>query len=163
MQKFRLFIRKCFEMYLRITRPCNSLPFSLFSHPLCCINASLLQIVYEKTDNANQGDPLTLDELLGKLKRRIVEKGVYTRNCETFKIGVAELPLMIPSAMAGNTTSNTEMNKTSIYLTSTQEGMLCQEKDLTDSKMHEQRKVEKGRGGGGTIIIFCDKFECAIL
>jgi hypothetical protein len=63
-----------------------------------------------------------LNELLAKVKRQNVERVVYTRNQEPFQIGIAEMPLLIPSAIANSTIVNTEMDKKSIYLTSDKEG-----------------------------------------
>ena len=87
---------------------------------ICHFNS--FQIVYEKTDIANQRGGLTLNELLAKIKRQLVERVVFTRNKNPFQIGIAELPLIIPSATTNTTSFNTEMDKKSIHSTSEKEG-----------------------------------------
>lgn len=63
---------------------------------------------------------LSLDELLGIIKKRAIEKIVYTRNGKSFEVGLEELPPIIPEATRAENVLSTEHKKHSALLRSSQ-------------------------------------------
>jgi hypothetical protein len=58
---------------------------------------------------------LSLEDLCSMLKRRWIEKAVYTRTQFGFSISLEQLPPLIALSM-GNSIMNTEAEKRSVYL-----------------------------------------------
>jgi hypothetical protein len=63
---------------------------------------------------------ISLEELLARIKYRAVEKIVYTRNESAFTIRLEELPPIMPNAIRSDNTMNTEHQKQSPFLKSSQ-------------------------------------------
>ena len=62
---------------------------------------------------------IPLPEFVSNLKRRWLEKTVFTRTHEKFAVAIEELPPIIAPSLTG-TAINTEMEKKSVYLKSHQ-------------------------------------------
>lgn len=62
---------------------------------------------------------LQLDDFLTRLRRRWIERTVFTRANEKFSISIEEIPPIIAPSLTGSSV-NTEMDKKSVYLKSSQ-------------------------------------------
>ena len=62
---------------------------------------------------------LPLDDFLSRLCRRWIEKTVFTRANEKFNMSIEEIPPIIAPSLTGIPV-NTEMDKKSVYLKSSQ-------------------------------------------
>ena len=60
---------------------------------------------------------IPLEEFLAKLRRRWLEKTVFTRTKEKFAVSIEELPPIIAPSLTGNAV-NAETEKKSVYLKS---------------------------------------------
>jgi hypothetical protein len=58
---------------------------------------------------------LPLDDFLAKIKMRLLERTIYTRNLEPFSISTGEIPPIMAPRIAGSIV-NTENKKKSVYL-----------------------------------------------
>ena len=58
---------------------------------------------------------IPLQEFLSNLRRRWLEKTVFTRTNEKFTVAIEELPPIIAPSLTG-TAVNTEMKKKSVYI-----------------------------------------------
>ncbi|XP_028415288.1 HMG domain-containing protein 3-like [Dendronephthya gigantea] len=76
------------------------------------------QVNYTK-DDEDRKDMVPLQEFLKKLRRRWLEKTVYTRSNDKFSVAIEELPPIIAPSLTG-TAINTETKKKSVYLKSHQ-------------------------------------------
>ena len=68
---------------------------------------------------------LTMEELLEKIKYRAIEKAVYTRNETEFRIKLEELPPIMPKVTANKSPVNTEHEKRSAFLKSSNYTSTC--------------------------------------
>jgi hypothetical protein len=75
------------------------------------------QISYTKT-NEQKKEMKSQEEILELIKRRTMEKIVFTRNLEPFKVSVEELPPFIPDIMRAEVVVNSEAQKNSALLAS---------------------------------------------
>ncbi|XP_068748643.1 uncharacterized protein [Montipora capricornis] len=73
----------------------------------CC---SRKEISYDRNDSVNN-DPLSLEELLERIKQHWVERTTYTRSSEPFSVNAFSLPPIIPRKMRGEAVFNTEVEK----------------------------------------------------
>ncbi len=62
---------------------------------------------------------IPLQQFLSNLRRRWLEKTVFTRTNEKFTVAIEELPPIMAPSLTGNAV-NTEMLKLSVYLKSNQ-------------------------------------------
>lgn len=59
---------------------------------------------------------MSQDEFFSKLKRRWLEKTVFTRNLEKFSVTVGQTPPIMAPTLIGTQLFNTEAEKRSVYL-----------------------------------------------
>ena len=59
---------------------------------------------------------LSLNDILETVKRRLIERTVYTRNLEQFEVYASQVPPIMAPGIAGSTVFNTENLKKSVYL-----------------------------------------------
>ena len=76
-------------------------------------------LVYYTKDNGSRNNMVPLKEFLVRLRFRWIEKTVFTRTNDKFTVAMEEIPPIIAPGLTGNAV-NTEMEKKSVYLGSSQ-------------------------------------------